>query len=226
MPIAPRARWAIPLALLPLVAQSLFDGFYKAQLHRWSVTAFWFVDVTKFVLLPAAVLWALARFAGVRPDDYGLRWPRNATERETFYGAVLLTGLVLVPLYFIAEELIWRAWPTARPAFTYGSAVPAAWPLRWLTVAYFSLTAGIVEEIVFRGLPWAWWAPLADTVAKRSIWIAVTSITFGLVHWENGWPDVLTATVFGIAAAILYLRLRNLWPLIAAHVLADVIAFA
>ncbi|MBX9632632.1 MAG: CPBP family intramembrane metalloprotease [Burkholderiales bacterium] len=220
------ARWAIPLALLPLVAQSLFDGFYKGPLHQWSETAFWLVDVTKFVLLPAIVLWALARFGGVRPRDYGFRWPRTEPERERFIGSMLLAGLVLVPLYFVAEELIWRLWPAARPAFTYGSALPGEWPTRWLVVAYYSLTAGVVEEIVFRGLPWAWAAPFAGTSAKRWAWVGITSVTFGLVHWENGWPDVLTATLFGIAAAILYLRLRNLWPLVAAHALTDLIAFA
>jgi len=227
MPNAPReAPWVIPLALAPLLLQSLVDGLYKAPLHRWSASAFWLVDAAKFVLLPAVVLWCLARFAGVRPRDYGLRWPRTPEERNALLGAALFACFVLVPLYFAAQELAWRAGRFTAPDFGYETALPAARFLRWLAIGYFALTAGIVEEIVFRGLPWTWAARFGDTRTTRWTWVAMTSVLFGLVHWENGLPEVLTTGVFGVGAALLYLKLRNLWPLVLAHVVADVVAFA
>jgi membrane protease YdiL (CAAX protease family) len=227
MPQPPRAApWAVPLALAPMLLLSLADGLYKRPLYHWSAAAFWLADIAKFVLLPGIVLWWLARHADVRPRDYGLRWPRTQDERSALLGGTLLACLVLGPAYFVAQDWIWRAWPAAAPVFSYDTALPASGSARWLAIAYYATTAGVVEEIVFRGLPWAWTVRFGDTRAIRWIWIAVTSILFGLAHWENGTPDVLAAGVFGIGAAVLYLRLRSLWPLVLAHVVTDVIAFA
>jgi membrane protease YdiL (CAAX protease family) len=56
--------------------------------------------------------------------------------------------------------------------------------------------------------------------------VVATSIVFALVHWENGGPGLLAAGAYGFGAALLYLKLRNLWPLVVAHVVTDVISFA
>lgn len=227
MPPALReAPWVIPLALAPMLLQSLADGLYKGSLYQWSTVAFWFVDVTKFVLLPGAVLWCLARFGGVRPRDFGLRWPRTPDERNALLGGAFLACFVLVPVYFLAQEWIWRVWPHSAPEFTYELALPRTSVLRWLVIGYYAITAGVVEEIVFRGLPWTWAVRFGDTRAIRWTWVAVTSVLFGLAHWENGASDALAAIVFGVGAATIYLKLRSLWPLILAHVVADVIAYA
>jgi len=226
MTTARPAPWVLPLALAPMLAQSLLDGFYKAPLYRWSATAFWWVDLAKFVFVPAAVLVCLARYGGMRPRNYGLAWPRTTAERETLLGNGLLASVVLVPLYFLTREMIGRAFPDVSPVeFGYETALPTLQVLRWLAIGYYAVSAGLIEEVVFRALPWAWCKGLRGKGVPAA-YVLATSALFGLAHWENGAQDVFTATVFGLAAAALYLRLRNLWPIVAAHVITDVIAFS
>jgi len=226
MPAPRAAPWVIPLALAPMLLQSLADGVYKAPLHNWSVSAFWLADIGKFVLVPCIILWGLARFAGVHPRHYGLRWPQTLEERERLLGGTLLACFVLVPLFFAVQRLLWLLGYYALPAFGYEETLPEGHFLRWLVIGYYALTAGLVEEIVFRGLPWAWVEPVGDSPATRGAWVVATSIVFALVHWENGGPGMLAAGAYGIGAALLYLKLRNLWPLVVAHVVTDVISFA
>jgi membrane protease YdiL (CAAX protease family) len=224
---APRpAPWVIPLALAPMLLQSLADGLYKAPLYNWSVAAFWFADIAKFVLVPGVILWCLARFAGVHPRDYGLSWPRTPEARERLLGGTLLACFVLVPLFFAVQQMLWFAGYYGLPDFGYEATLPHGQVLRWIVIGYYALTAGVVEEIVFRGLPWTWVEHFGDTPATRGAWVVVTSIVFALVHWENGGPGMLAAGAYGIGAALLYLKLRNLWPLVVAHVVTDVISFA
>lgn len=226
MPAPRPAPWVIPLALAPMLLQSLADGLYKAPLYNWSVSAFWFADIAKFVLVPGAILWCLARFAGLHPLDYGLRWPGTPEARAKLLGGTLFACFVLVPLFFAVQQLLWSAGYYAMPAFGYEATLPHGQALRWLVIGYYAVTAGVVEEIVFRGLPWAWVEHFGDTRATRGAWVVATSIVFALVHWENGGPGLLAAGAYGIGAALLYLKLRNLWPLVVAHVVTDVISFA
>jgi membrane protease YdiL (CAAX protease family) len=225
--LAPRsAPWVIPLALAPMLLQSLADGLYKGPLHHWWVSAFWLADIAKFVVVPVFILWCLARFAGVRPRHYGLHWPQTPEERERLLGGTLMACVVLVPLFFAVQQIQWRLGYYAMPAFGYEETLPDGRVGRWLVIGYYALTAGIVEEIVFRGLPWAWVQQFRDTRAARAVWVVATSIVFALVHWENGGPGMLAAGAYGIGAALLYLKLRNLWPLVVAHVVTDIISFA
>jgi len=48
---------------------------------------------------------------------------------------------------------------------------------------------------------------------------------FGLAHWEPGSVGLYRATAFGLAAAILYLKLGDLRPPILAHALIDLYIF-
>ena len=52
-----------------------------------------------------------------------------------------------------------------------------------------------------------------------------SALFFGLAHWEQGSVGLYRATAFGFAAAILYLKLGDLRPLILAHALIDLYIF-
>jgi len=45
------------------------------------------------------------------------------------------------------------------------------------------------------------------------------------MHWASGVPRLLYTFAVGVAYMAAYLRLRSLWPLVAAHWLEDFIAF-
>jgi membrane protease YdiL (CAAX protease family) len=87
-----------------------------------------------------------------------------------------------------------------------------------------SFTAGVTEEIIYRGfLIFA----LAFLFPDFSIWLIIllSSVLFGLAHTYQGLiTGVLRTTIFGIIFSILYLGLGSILPLIIFHFLIDYFA--
>lgn len=83
-----------------------------------------------------------------------------------------------------------------------------------------SLTAGITEEMIYRGfLIFA----LSYLFPSLSIWIVVliASLLFGLAHTYQGTLGVVRTTIIGFFFSILYLSLGSILPLIVLHFFID-----
>jgi membrane protease YdiL (CAAX protease family) len=82
-----------------------------------------------------------------------------------------------------------------------------------------SITAGIVEEIVYRGFV-LWY--LAQFMP---LWVAVavSSVAFGLGHSYQGPNGALRCGLIGLAFGIFYVVTGSIWLPIIAHVLFDVL---
>jgi len=52
-----------------------------------------------------------------------------------------------------------------------------------------------------------------------------SAVLFAVYHWWTGVPNMVEAGLFGLLAMPAYRRLGTLWPLVAAHYLADLSAF-
>ncbi|TWI58182.1 CPBP family intramembrane glutamic endopeptidase [Halalkalibacter nanhaiisediminis] len=89
---------------------------------------------------------------------------------------------------------------------------------------YVSLTAGITEEIIYRGfLIFA----LAYLFPNLSVWLVIfsASLLFGLAHTYQGFiTGVIRTTVFGIIFSVLYIGIGSILPLIIFHFLIDYVA--
>jgi membrane protease YdiL (CAAX protease family) len=84
-------------------------------------------------------------------------------------------------------------------------------------------SAAFFEEVFFVGI----FAYVARQFLNRELYplIVVTAVALlaGSVHWEGGVANLVAATVTFGAAAMLYLRIETLWPLIVAHFVIDLI---
>ena len=139
-------------------------------------------------------------------------------------GATLLATFLFGAVYRGFSSVLWRVPIFELPTFTHGSVIPEG-PERALVVVYLAVTAGVIEEIFFRGLPWLGVQAVPNLNTRKAVYITGTSILFGLIHWENGVPEILATTALGLVAAVLYLKLLNLLPLIGAHIFLDLVYF-
>ncbi len=82
-----------------------------------------------------------------------------------------------------------------------------------------SITAGIVEEIVYRGFV-LWYL-----VQVMPLWlaIAVSSVAFGLAHSYQGAKGAVRTGLVGLAFGIFYVVTGSIWLPIVAHALLDVL---
>ena len=91
-----------------------------------------------------------------------------------------------------------------------------------LLLVFTALTAGVVEELIFRG----YLLPRFEIIFKNH-WIAISisSLLFGLLHYRYGTIVNVVGPVFiGFVFGYFYWRFRNIKILIIAHFLWDIMA--
>jgi membrane protease YdiL (CAAX protease family) len=215
----------VGLVLAVVLAPFLLAVFFRHELYAHSPALYWAFDLLKFVVLPTAAVVYLGRGHGIWPRHYGIRSIAEHESWAHFVGLAAFLALLLNLVYYVAFYIAWYALhPEPSPLF-YKEINPAGL-LRIPVTIYFAVTAGFVEEVFCRALPLLYLERRFPGQVPVKIYVLGTAIVFGLIHWGNGPHEVVATFVFGVVAAILYLRLRDLWPLIAAHTIIDLVAFA
>jgi membrane protease YdiL (CAAX protease family) len=84
-----------------------------------------------------------------------------------------------------------------------------------------SISAGIIEELIFRG----YMLPRLDILFKNKIFsIAVSSLLFGIMHFSYATlAQTIGPMVFGVVLAIQYYKYKNIKILIICHFLWDLV---
>jgi hypothetical protein len=199
----------------------LINGYINSKIAAWPAL-YWTFEVVCWVVIPGAVFAVLVRRGGLRAADLGLHG--RIFGRDSV-GLVILACLVLCPLEAVGYGHVYGYFRTFLPdegVFKYQTMIPDGGARRELIALWFALTAGIVEELYFRGLLFrvAGFFP-----APRALFLALSPLLFAAIHWESGPANAAGAYVFGVFSAAAFLILRNLWPLIAGHIFTDYIWF-
>lgn len=137
-----------------------------------------------------------------------------------WFSVIWMTGISITfgqSVYLILWEVTYNpsnfVWPT-------GAMSPS---LRLFDLTVGLILVAITEELVFRKY-------LRRTLeflrCSQTSVIWVSSILFGLIHWEAGSASVINAAFFGMLAMLAYYRTNQLWPCILAHYIVNFVVFA
>jgi membrane protease YdiL (CAAX protease family) len=209
------------VGITPLELNGLYNG-YLSQFPAW----YWLVETFTWILLPSLLLWMGMRSGWFSTDDIGLH-TRICGRRNIWLFVVTLIGLS----WLVAELSLWsnllaRAiFPVnyGKLDFEYTDVIPAGGLGRFLALTHLALTAGIVEELYFRGLV----RLLFSNGAIGNLgFIVCSSVLFASIHWEGGVWVLTEALLFGLSTAVIYSITGNLWPLIIGHAWADYFWFS
>ncbi|ATP40803.1 hypothetical protein CSE16_12505 [Solibacillus sp. R5-41] len=88
---------------------------------------------------------------------------------------------------------------------------------------YVSFTAGVTEEIIYRGfLIFAF----SYIFPNYSVWLILilSSLLFGLAYTYQGLSDIVKTTIVGLLFSMLYIGLNSILPIIIFHFLIDLVA--
>jgi len=214
----------VSMVITPFFLFGMINGIYNGALAKTSPLLFWLVDMLGWIALPSVILFYIYRYYGIGLHDYGLaRLSSPYQRREIFHWSFLATFILSI-YYFAFGWLAWEFIDAPAVMFSYSGMVPDG-GAHYVAIFYLAITAAVFEEIFFRGLIWRLVFSSNIRYNKAIVYIAISSILFGLVHWENGLPEIISAMVFGVVACVLYLRLRNLIPLMVAHFFIDIVNF-
>jgi len=137
-----------------------------------------------------------------------------------------LWGIVLFACVFAAYTGITIALLYAKKK--YGITIESFWyfPLpKWsgvcvfLYVLYLSVTAGIYEEIIYRGIAIH---QLRTLTSNTCILVLASTLLFVAIHWSMGPGTWIEAGLWGALWAYLYIKTHSLLPIMMAHFLYDV----
>ncbi len=214
----------VSMVIAPFFLFGMINGLYNSSLFNISPWLFWSLDILGWIALPTMILFYIYRYYGIGLHDYGLAKLTTSHQRREIINWSFLSTFILSIYYFAFGWLVWRFIDTSANVFSYGAMVPEG-NMRYLAILYLAVTAAVFEEIFFRGLIWRLVYASTIKLNKSIVYVVISSVLFGLVHWENGIPEVISAMVFGVVACVLYLRLHNLLPLMAAHFFIDMVNF-
>lgn len=214
---------ALLAAFSTVVGLALANYFYKAPLYRLHPIWFWTVDAVEFIAAPALAVLVLRR-AGVTLADCGLAHERHRAAGND-WGFVLFVAFILAtatwPVFRVAGLIFWRY----AGDFSMQHALPAGAALKLVVAVYLSATAALVEEVAYRALPWLYFRDAVPPRWRHLGYVLGTSVVFAVAHSEQGPGGVIGAFWFGMVAALIYGRTRNLWPLVVGHFAVDMLVF-
>ncbi len=185
--------------------------------------AYWSLELLYWIVLPVVIFSFLIHFCGLRLSDLGINGCIFGLHSVPL---VLIVSVAFAPLslwWYHKAYLYFSTHFPAEPFFAYQMVIPADPVLKQLIALYFALTAGVVEELYYRGLFFRF-ARCFKTPA--AVYLIASPLLFSLVHWEGGVAAMLAAYAYGLFAALFFLIMRNLWPLIIGHIYTDYMWFS
>ena len=162
----------------------------------------------------AAAWW----FYGRPASDLGMV---AATETGFWVGCALLVLATVFLIYSWQRAKSATANDRAQQIETLGKLVhflPQT-DREYRTFFGLSITAGIVEEVIYRGFVFWYLAQLMPLWAV----VGLSSIVFGLGHSYQGIAGVVRVTLIGLAFGAFYLLTGSIWLPIIAHAVLDIL---
>jgi membrane protease YdiL (CAAX protease family) len=135
-----------------------------------------------------------------------------------WYIIAIVAGLVLVVANLSILELFRRVGLRPHDLFAGFSTAPRA--MQIALAIDVAILSPILQELAFRG----WLFSSLRRVLPLAAAIAISSLSFGLIHISLGLPAVTYTTLGGIAFAVLFERSRSLAPCALAHVVVNTAA--
>jgi uncharacterized protein len=177
-------------------------------------------EILRGYLLSIAYEWGMAYWAWVGVHLKGGRLVDLTGGRWTNWRSLALDASIALPFWGVWELTAWLAHLAVDRVHT--PTTPYQPPAGFVEVflwIFLSVSAGICEELVFRG-----YLQQQARAATRSVVAAVVlqGALFGLVHAYQGWKQVIVIVPLGILYGTLVAWRRNLRASMIAHAWSDI----
>lgn len=176
-------------------------------------------------------LWAMAVvtllvwwFSDRLVEDLGLGWPPPALQLVP--GLLLILFIILYAVDVGSEIATGDLRQKTFDRWTKDMPFLPAKDVEWFHFNFLSISAGICEEIVFRGFFITYLNSLLQFLPPLTAqWLAVLipAIIFGMVHYYQGWKAMLKISLMAILFGYIFVLTGSLWLLMLLHFLVDVL---
>ena len=197
--------------------KSIADGDNNKKIKFYHETIFW-------SWIPVILILLLLLISGISVDSIGIKWIHIDTSSLSkwvvypvigFYFFYLLYYIYLIIIFKSNKDSRAKAAkriPNFRWIFPITSKEKSAWSL-------LSISAGITEEIVYRGYLFYALAIVFPNLSLIHI-LFITVLIFGIGHIYLG-MEVIKATILGLIFGIFYIVFDSVIPVIIIHIVQD-----
>lgn len=220
-----KVRGALGAIVLLNVAIPFLVAPFRADVYQWSPVLFWIGREMLLLVMPLTSIWILAKRYHITPKSYG--FPRQQKIDIGLFGICAIVTATMLIAYWMPSKVAWRfLWQSMTPPeFFYSSILPYG-TLRWVVATYLSLEAGVIESVVFIGVPWLLVEKRCQSTIGRAAFCMISAAIFGGSHSANQLPEVIATFILGLSAAWWFLKLGDLRPVAIGHTLVDISALS
>ncbi|MEP6660678.1 MAG: CPBP family intramembrane glutamic endopeptidase [Acidimicrobiales bacterium] len=164
------------------------DPAARGRFYRRTVVRSWAITI--------GALTVMGLLTGRTPASIGLRGP---THGHSFAGPTLIGACVGLGLGAILVTLVARkpsGRDTLRKAMGPAAVVLPTTPSERRYFLLVSLTAGVTEELAFRGFLLSFFRWIAPGSSRLTL-VLVSGLVFGLAHLYQGWRGMITTGIVG-----------------------------
>lgn len=197
------------IAIIVLLAWPLYlNDLYLIALGGDRLDILWTLDVIFFLLIPVTTLIWLLRSKRITLAEIGL----GASPRPVS----IFAGLALCGILIVLIEKGLRPWIEGLLPWELfaGYDFPARQPLRGCLIVYASLSAGALEEIVYRGVVISQMRKHGKSAAFA---VAASCLVFAGIHWGEGLGKLIWTATWALVPAIWFVKTRTLWGQMTCH---------
>lgn len=206
----------LALAVLPYLLFSVYHILFPTDSGSSSAIAdSWFLATGNIqVAIPLMyILWNSKEPL----RHFGFRWPRWRRD------------IPLALLIIVITNLCYNGFVMLVMAITGADRVPHRWSFaeaqEWrdfAAIVICSCTNGFTEELVMRGYLIT---RIERLMKSTGFALFASTFLFSMYHAYQGAVSVVSALIFGMLAGIVFVRTRRLWPVVLAHIVADIYPF-
>jgi len=203
--------WTLILLCAPFYLND-FSNIFVTNWRWWLL-----IDYTGVKLFPCLVILHLIR-------RHTLRWvDLIGSERPSAVSFISVIVIAVLAAMFIEQNgsLILKKLFRDIPLSSIPDIPDPLW--RWIDLSTGLLMVGIFEELIFRGYLHTF---LSQYTRRKSLFILVSAVTFGLIHWSGGLHQIILTSAIGAVFMIIYLHIRSLPAVIVAHFIVNFILFS
>ena len=213
-------EWVLLLSILGMVVFSIWeaDKGKVALLEGRKTKVRAYQEAMLLMWLPTLVLLALLMFTWIDSEALGLWWFGTLGQWIGISFACCVIGYFAYSLYALSKNAEQRDAFRKAMGDNHGWMMPSTRKeLLWFTLG-LSMSAGICEELLFRGFLIGVFSDHIGTVSS----LFISSATFGLCHLYQGWKNVARTSFVGLLLGALFIFTELLWVVIVLHAAIDV----
>lgn len=190
------------------------NGIYNLYLQNYLVL-FFLVDISTRLFIPLIILRNFHKNFKLIDNHFSFD-KKLITKIFVIFFNFIIIPLLFFLIYIISIRIFEHIFPINYfQRFSYSKNLD-----NYIVVLYFSLSAGIFEELFYR----AYLINFLENILKNKlIIILISAFLFSSIHWENGIVNLLSTFCLGCFSALYYIKSRKVVPLIIGHFITDFI---